>query len=643
MRSWLILLLVLFAMVDAFAYDSVFLEGDMVVLPIPDIVDVESGKWRVLNDEHDSVAAGKWLKSDGSITLGALPTGWYRVVFSTALDEDVSFTTTAVLARQPVAPPEDTPVALDVAMSWVPENDPTIWEHCARLARMAGVRMVRDRLRWRDMQPERDEPLLRDTVYDRTADLQREHGLHLVQVFHDSPSWTWERNSDRGRVPADLRDTWRFCRDASLYFGERVQAWQPWNEGNAGNFGGHAIDALCSHQKAAYLGFRAGNPDAIVTWAPLGGINSAALSRGISANGVSSYFDVYAMHSYDWCHDYPRLRQHALDAAAGKPLWVMESDRGMRADPDSPYGDLTHENERRKAEFIVQSYASSLAAGATRHFHFILPHYMEQQGTVQFGLLRHDYTPRMGFVALAATGRFLAGARYLGRVGGGVRPDVYVFAFRAFPDGSARDVLVAWTEARVDWPERGRAAAEAALPPELPVAAVYDYLGRSLGNALPERLTSAPLFIVLAEGAADSLALEKPAPVNVDAQEKPSPVVLQLRAPDAPIVGRVVDWAHEHDRVMSPGNHDVAIVVYNFGEDTATGVVTATELPPGWQCEPDAWTISLEPMERLVQPLRLYIPEPGASAEEGAWLYLAGDFGALGQSQLAFRIMPETE
>ena len=53
-------------------------------------------------------------------------------------------------------------------------------------------------------------------------------------------------------------------------FHGKVIAWEPWNEGNAGNFGGYTLDELCTIQKAAYLGFKAGDPALTVCWNPLG-------------------------------------------------------------------------------------------------------------------------------------------------------------------------------------------------------------------------------------------------------------------------------------------------------------------------------------------------------------------------------------
>ncbi len=621
---------------------SVYCEGEEVLVAKPVGLTASEGLWRALDDCLTVTASGEWSPTDAAIDVGPLPVGWHRIEFSDASGAVLGFTTAAVLAPQLAPPPADTPIAVDVALSWVPEPDPTVWECLARLARLAGVGMVRDRLRWRDIQPEAG-PLVEETRYNQTAAIQQAQGLQVLQVFHDAPAWTREDASTRSRVPTDLRDAYRFCRDAAARFNEEVQAWQPWNEGNSENFGGHAIDELCSHQKAAFLGFRAGNPQVTVCWAPLGGVNSAALCQGIIENGAAAYFDVYSMHSYDWAHDYPRLRKGALEAAAGKPLWVTESDRGIQADPASTQGDLSHENERLKAAFVLQSIASSLASGAARHFHFILPQYMEQHGTIQFGLLRHDHTPRMGYVALAAAGRFLAGARYLGRLYDPDQPNVYLFAFRAQPDGVSRDVLTAWTEAPVDWAERGRAVADLKLPPDLPVVSAWDYLGRPLGETAPERLTGAPVFLVLPEGAASSLPLQEAATRTAATPETPSPVVLQFRAPEARIQGRIRDWAHEQDRVMTAGEHQIDVNAYHFGQEETAGTVRVASLPEGWRCEPESWELRLAPMQRVEQTLRIHIPEPGPPAEEGVLLVFEGDFGVDGRPRLAVRILPDSE
>ena len=613
---------------------NVFLEGETTRIALPENLSGVSGVWRALDDRLRPVSSGSFGEEDLWIDAALPGIGWYRIEFTAAEGETTAYTTAAVLKALAAQPHADTPVALDVAMSWVPPENPADWEACARLAAMAGVRMTRDRLRWRDVQPEPDE-VVENTKYDLAARIQLSHGLHVLQTFHDSPSFTWRDESDRGRAPSDLRHTFRFCRDMAIKFRDTVQVWEPWNEGNADNFGGHTIDELCTHQKAAYLGFRAGNPGIAVCWNPLGGINTVPLCKGILLNETWPYFDVYTIHSYDWPHDFERLWAPARDAASGREIWVTEADRGMKADPGSAAGDFFHADAQRKAEFMAHAIATSLYAGASRYFHFILSQYMEQQHSVQFGLLREDLTPRMSYVALAAAGRLLAEAECFGRVHTD-NSDLYVIAFRARPGGKTRDVLVAWTEKRVDWPERGSAAAEWQVPEDCRVESVWDYLGRPL-DGTPTRAGSAATYFVLRKGEAGKLELHPPPPPAPRRPGKACPVVLQLHAPEAPVVKRMNGWTHEHDRKMKPGTYSLAVYAYNFSDRPLGGKITAEVPQGGFRCDPAWGEVHIPPMQRKAFQLRLTVPE---GVEEDSWIQLRGDFGVAGKPVLAFHAVP---
>ena len=111
---------------------------------------------------------------------------------------------------------------------------------------------------------------------------------------------------------------------------------------------------------------------------------------------------------------------------------------------------------------------------------------------------------------MAAIGRFLAGATCLGRWNLTGQPDAQVYAFRAEPDGKARDVLVAWAEKPGDWSQRGKTTVPWSLPRAVAVDRVYDYLGRLLESGVPERLQSTPVFVLLRSGDASELSLESP-------------------------------------------------------------------------------------------------------------------------------------
>jgi hypothetical protein len=414
-----------------------------------------------------------------------------------------------------------------------------------------------------------------------------------------------------------------------------VQAWEPWNEANVQTFGGHTVDQMCAWQKAAWFGFKAGDPHLVVGWNVVTTVPTDQHAEGLALNGGWAYFDTYNIHTYDWAHDYANLWGPARATAGGKPLGVTESDRGSKLQNDPPWFDLSPRDERLKAEYIAQSYAQSFFAGASRHFHFIVGHYHEPSG-VQFGLLRRDFTPRPAYVALAAVGRLLAGAECLGRWE--PEPDLHLYAFRAQPDGQPRDVLVAWTEQPMDWQLRG-GKKQTWSPPEAPeVRGVFDFLGRPQDGGWPRELTSAPTFIVLRAGSARRLPLEPP-PTGPQARgDRVCPIVLQLLTPRE-ARARIEDkpWSEAWACAVREGQASrFSLCAYHFGKRQAAGRLELSALPSGWRVSPVSLDLTLQPMDRLTRELVLEVPV--GTARDG-WVQFRGDFGRPGNSTLAFRIV----
>lgn len=631
---------------------NVFLEGEKVSVVIPEALNESPEKreklarWRVLDDRLVEQCEGK-VEDSGEIvkiTIGPLPIGWYRVEF---LDENgtlLDFTTAAVLAKLAAPVPQDSPICLDGALSWLSckeekgsdrrQFDLDQGTKLANLAALTGVNWIRDRITWREMQSE-ENVFSEPNQYDAMAKIQTRLGMKVLQTFHTIPAWARDE-SDPSR--ADLRHLYRFCKAMAERFRGTVFAWEPWNEGNAKNFGGYAIDEMCSLQKAAYLGFKAGNPDLTVCWNPFGGITTTHLADGILQNETWPYYDIYSIHSYDWPHAFEQLWEDARRAAAGRPIWVTEADRGMTADPESKPGDYSHDDAIRKAQLIAQEHARSLFSGSTRHFHFILVNYMEGERRVQFGLLRHDMTPRPSYVALAAAGRFLAGAKCLGRYEVANQPDTHIYAFRSAPDGQPQDVLVAWHEKEVDWPERGKQTVDWTLPTELQVNAVHDFLGRPLGKSVPVQLQSAPIYLILPAGEASKLSLRTVLPTEYRTTPTPSPVVLQLQMPDDPLAGRPSAsnaWTQEQTRVFKPGQKtNCVMVVNNLGSDPVEGTLKLDMPEANWTFSKTEWQVLLEPMARTTIPFD--VTRPIAESKSQPWITIRGDFGPAGTPILSF-------
>lgn len=619
---------------------NIFITGQAASVRLPENLTADVARWRLLDEQGREARSGPLapaaVAAHEPLALGDLGPGWYRIEFDTGSRTNVAWTSAAVLPRLRAPIPGDSPVCVDSASAWFATDDVPQQQRLANLAALAGVNWVRDRLRWRDLQPENGPLAAAPTSYDTSADVQHAAGLKVLQVFHDTPPWARETPEDGGRFAPDLRHAFELGRALAARFQGRVGAWEPWNEANIATFGAHTVDQICSWQKAAWLGFKAGDPEVIVGWNATTAVPTPAQTEGVLANETWPYFDTFNIHTYDWSHAYAELWTPVRDVVSGRPLWITESDRGTPHRKQAPWFDQEPRLERLKAAWLAQAYASSLFAGTRRHFHFILGHYHEPNG-VQFGLLRLDLTPRPAYAALASVGRCLAGARILGRW----RPgnDVNVYAFRAWPDGRESDVLVAWAEKEVDWDGRGRTSSTWLPPVDLEVLGAVDYLGRPLANALPATLTSEPVFLFLPAGQAALLPLEPPPRLAPPREGAPSPMVLQLSLPRSATV-RVEDlpWSEGYAYSVKPGQAlELPLHLYNFAPATARGRFQIERQPADWALDLPQPAFAVEPLGRQQTTATLRLG-PGVKTRDG-WIALRADCGELGRPVLAFRVI----
>ncbi len=346
---------------------NVFLEGETIQLPGMEA----AAAWRITDDKNAPVREGNEFPA----CPGKLGVGWYRIDFTNARGERIGWTTLAVLAPLGEPTPQDSPVCVDSATAWFAKNDPAQQERFAQLAALAGINWIRDRMSWGELEPAKGVCSSHGN-YDTSAEIQHRYGLNVLQVFHRTPNWALQPALDGeeapARFPRDLRDEYAFCKTVAERFKDTVSAWEPWNEATIPNFGGQTIDEMCSLQKAAYWGVKAGNPKGVVSWNVFAGGTSALEGEGILKNETWPYFETYNIHTYDPPHTYLTGFEHARASASGRPIWLSECGIGLHFIKDSKGGELTPEQELEQARFIARSYASSLFAGVHRHFFFIL-------------------------------------------------------------------------------------------------------------------------------------------------------------------------------------------------------------------------------------------------------------------------------
>ena len=172
----------------------------------------------------------------------------------------------------------------------------------------AGMRWVRIDVAWARIENgakgARDGSRIR--TFERCVALARERGLNVLATLMGTPGWA---NGNAGSTvpPTDAGDYGDFASWIAGRFRGSVQAWEVWNEENNGAFFLGDATQYVELLRAAYQGFKAGDPDALVV---LGGLawNDDAWLRDLYARGAKGSFDVVATHPYSWFPDDPPER-----------------------------------------------------------------------------------------------------------------------------------------------------------------------------------------------------------------------------------------------------------------------------------------------------------------------------------------------
>ncbi|HVT28448.1 MAG TPA: hypothetical protein VHE81_10585 [Lacipirellulaceae bacterium] len=532
---------------------NVFTAGEDVSVAVPK---AWSG-WRAIDISRNELAHGS--AQGGVAELGKLPTGYFEVHEK----DGPGMITAAVLTPTTIA--DDTPIAIDAGMSWFYPDDPQKIRDACSLCRLGGVKWVRDRASWPEIETARGT-WAGETRYERTMRIEHEEGLKILQVNHISPAWA---SKDPRHFPDDLRDVYNFYRGLAKRWKGLADAIEPWNEPDIAPFGAHTGCEIGSFQKAAYLGLKAGNPELPVNQAVFA-IDRAATLNEFGKNEVYPYFDRYDLHHYVKLPLYPRAYARHRAVSGGRPMWTTEFNLTIWWS-DEKTGEPSEDDLRVQAFRVSKVFSEALYEGPVKLFYFMLGHYVERQ--LQYGIVHTDLTPRPAYVAFAAVGRFLDAAKPIGRVDlGDEKLKGYVFATKV--DGSNRETLVTWSETK---------PTTVKIPP---AEKAYDYLGRDMTHARKLKLTREPIFVLLPPGGSKQLKIIPPPAKAKWLVGQASPVVLQLVGK-----GNAKQSAFQVD-----SKNTLQLVAYNFGDKPARGklsVAGATGAKPDIEIAPGAREVQL--------------------------------------------------
>jgi hypothetical protein len=404
----------------------------------------EARVWVPLRDGVGRVSLEIPPQSPGyyALQLGSAPTDGL-----VASEAEASF---GCLGPLEIEPSADSAIALDAGMSWPFEpgrtsvdgtfDEERLRQKCEACYRL-GLRSLRDRLNWDEVNPE--PGVFRWGKYAIAAKAQAQAGLDVYQVFHNTAGWATVPTVDGAErhnlPPADPRDLYRMTRQLARDLAAEVSFFELWNEPDIQFFSGYVWD-YAGIVKAGYLGIKDERPEMGVLWGSR--CQRTEFWAKVLANGCGAYWDIFNQHSYGEPEDLWELHRQdrELMASAGvqRPIWMTEM--GRRAVPDADGSYVA--GEREQVSYLLRAYGCGLVSGLDRFYYFYLQEFLEA-GARLWGLMRADLSPKPAFVALGALIRQLGAAVPLGYL----RQDrTYCLAFQRLAgrgDGDA--VGLAWS------------------------------------------------------------------------------------------------------------------------------------------------------------------------------------------------------
>ena len=315
------------------------------------------------------------------------------------------------------------------------------------LLRLAGISHVRDRFIWKEVEPSSDK--FNWGRFLDNARLAKERGINVCELLDHTPD-----HAERvGVLPGDLVRVFRSCRAMAKSFGGTVDAWECWNELDRKK---NPVWDCMSVMKAAYLGFKAGNPDMAVLNASLTGDAAAgAFAALMFENDLIRYSDAYNMHLYLPPGGYERFFKDLYRFlerydAADRPIWITESSANVEGEAECEgimpaFRAHSYNQEMALAEFYQKGRILMQFHGVARDYAFVLPPYNEHDGLKDWGMQRRDGSMKPIYCAVSTATEYLADAVPLGekKVADGIRAFIY-----GKPDGT--QAVVYWSVSPCD-------------------------------------------------------------------------------------------------------------------------------------------------------------------------------------------------
>ncbi|QEH33002.1 hypothetical protein OJF2_14940 [Aquisphaera giovannonii] len=330
--------------------------------------------------------------------------------------------------------------AIDAGLTWLTPEDRVRGALIAE-ARDCGIALIRERLRWAAIEPEKGRPSWdRDGRADALRRSYCRAGLPILELAHDAPEWAgrW------GVYPFDLAATAESWREIGKHWGPAWGGVELWNEPDIQFGGDWPADQYAAFGKAASYGLHAAGVEAPVVAGVIANY-SPDFMETLAANGLVERAEAFSFHDYGPALDLEAKAARFRDwlRTAGRPdmpLWLTECGWPWTRGTER----ASAEEDRKSAAEIAAKAIEARACGVARHFPFVLPFY--EENAKNFGMTDRQGSPMRSLAAYAQAIRALAGLEYLGDL---KLEEPGLGRARVFGDGSTAVVTLYATKSNV--------------------------------------------------------------------------------------------------------------------------------------------------------------------------------------------------
>ncbi len=329
-------------------------------------------------------------------------------------------------------------VAVQAHLLWS-QYDAADRERLLDRAQEAGAGMVRVDLGWASLEQEGKGEYSKWYLgkVDHVVAEAEERGIEVLFTFWETPCWAstapeslkqgcegawWDRAVQR-YPPADAGDYAEALAFMVRRYGDRVAAWELWNEPNHPHYF-KAADQVGSYAelvKAAYPVAKAADPDATIIAGSLADADFE-FTRALLDRGVGGSFDAWSVHPYSedrsplhpgipgwtkksFAAGVPAVRDTLLAHGQDTPIWLTEfgwstcSVRGDRAAYHNCVDPSTQAEWLREAFLYMRTW-DYVPVGVS----YNLEDTSDDAGdrVENYGLMSHDGTPKPAFAAFRA-------------------------------------------------------------------------------------------------------------------------------------------------------------------------------------------------------------------------------------------------